>query len=177
MAIENKFERCEPDDPNRCQASLKVGGQCPYKAMPGGNYCYMHGGNKRVQAEETLRRKQYRLQLWQERLDEFSESEDVKSLREEIGILRIVMEETLNKCKTSHELVLNSSKISDLASRIERLVVSCNKLESHMGMLLDKSAALALASRIVEIISIHVTDGEIIDSISSGIIDALAEIA
>jgi hypothetical protein len=45
-----------------------------------------------------------------------------------------------------------------------------------MGMLLDKSAALNLAGQIVEIITAHVTDANIVDQISNDIINALASL-
>lgn len=174
MPIEQKLIRCEPDDPNRCQSTGKQG-QCPYLAAEGLKYCLRHGGRLPAM-QEKQKIKQYRLQVWQERLDEFTESDKVKSLRDEIGILRITMENILNKCSTSHELVMYSSKIADLAVKIEKLVVSCNRLEHSMGMMLDKTAALNLAAQIVEIIGKYVPDPEAIDNISGEIIDTLAAI-
>ena len=175
MPIEKKLTHCEPDDPNRCQGPSATLGQCPFFAEPGQKYCLRHAGSS-IKAQETKRTNQYRLQVWQQRLEEFAENENVKSLRDEIGILRLLMEEILNKCSDSTQLLIYSSKISDLAIRIEKLVSSCHRLEAKMGMLLDKSAALSLAGQIVTIIGQHVTDPEIIDSISNGIINALASL-
>jgi hypothetical protein len=172
--IEHKLQRCELDDPKRCQGSGKQG-QCPYLSMPESKFCQRHDG-RGESAREQAKSNMYRLQVWQERLSEFSEHDKLKSLRDEIGILRLVLEETMNRCRTSSELLTFSSKISDLCLRIEKLVSSCNRLEMKMGMLLDKASALNLAGQIVEIISQHVTDPVVIDAISSGIIDALASL-
>jgi len=172
MPIEHKLTRCEATDPHRCQATGQHG-QCPYLAIPDFSFCQRHVGVS-VAADAKRRSNQYRLQIWQKRLDEFAESDNVKSLRDEIGILRILMEEILNKCTDSNQLLIYSSKISDLAIKIEKLVTSCHRLEARMGMLLDKSAALSLAGQIVDIIGQHVSDPDTIDSISSGIISALA---
>lgn len=172
MPIEQKLVHCEPTDPKRCQSTGK-NGQCPFISIEGYQYCPRHAGRS-VDAAEKRSANQYRLQVWQTRLEEFAESDNIKSLRDEIGILRILMEETLNKCKTATDLMIHSNKISDLAIRIEKLVTSCNRLETKMGMLLDKSAALNLAGQIVGIITTHVSDPTIVDAISNDIITALS---
>lgn len=175
MPIEQKLIRCDgPSDPERCQATGKTG-QCPYKAMPGYKICQRHAGQT-LGGEAKQRSNQYRLQVWQTRVDEFAENDNVKSLRDEIGILRMLMEETLNQCKTATDLMIYQSKLSNLAMQIEKLVTSCNRLEMKMGMLLDKSAALSLAGQIVDIISSEIDDPEVIDRISNGIINALASL-
>jgi hypothetical protein len=174
--MEHKLERIEYDaDPERCQG---VGGsaQCPYKRVEGSQFCQRHGGNKALQSAERGRANMYRVQLYEQRLNELAEHDRVKSLRDEIAILRILMEETLNKCTDKSELLLYSGRISELAMKLEKLVTSCNKLEEKMGMLLDKSAALALAGQIVNIISTYVTDADIVDKISMGIIEALGKL-
>lgn len=171
---DNKFERVAPDDPRRCQATFKLG-QCPYKAVDGASNCPMHGGNSTVRAQEAQNKKMYRLAKWKERMSEFADDANVKSLREEIGILRILMEETVNMCQDSQTLLMYSSKISDMAMKLEKLVSSCHRLEASTGMLLDKQAALQLASVIVKIIGEHVTDEDKIDAISSEIITAIVQ--
>ena len=172
--IEHKLQRCEADDPHRCQSS-GGNGQCPYRALPESQYCQRHSGFGPA-GRELAKTNMYRLQVWQSRLAEFAEHDNVKSLRDEIGILRLVLEETMNKCRDTTSLLLYSNKISDLCLRIEKLVSSCNRLEMKMGMLLDKASALNLAGQIVEIIALHVSDPKVIDAISSGIIDALAKL-
>lgn len=167
------LKRCDEDDPNRCQAS-NANLQCPFLAEPGSKYCGRHSGSTVQVIQEQQRARQYRLQVWQQRLDEFTESPDVKSIRDEIGILRLVLENVLNKASDDHALLMYSAQISDLCVKIEKLVSSCNRLEVNMGMLLDKSAALNLAGQIVEIIGRHVAEPEVIDSISNDIISALA---
>src|SRR2546421_361414 len=79
---------------------------------------------------------------WQTRLDEFADNDKIKSLREEIGVLRILLEETMSRCHDTNELLLYSNKISELVIKIEKVVASCHRLENATGMLLDKSAAL-----------------------------------
>lgn len=170
--IESKFERVEENDPRRCQSSFSQG-QCPYKALDGSSHCAMHGGNR---AQETAQKKVirgYRLAQWQARANEFTDHDGIKSLREEIGIARIVLEQILLACPDQYTLVLNSGKISDMIMKIEKLVTSCNRLESNLGMLLDKNSALQLASQIVAIITEEIEDEFKIDSISNRIAKAI----
>lgn len=170
---EQKLFRAEPDDPNRCQ-STGAGGQCPYLAAEGSTHCVRHGANTEIASIEKAKANQYRLQIWQQRVDEFSDSPEIVSLRGEIGILRLLVEEMLRKCTDANELVMYSSKLSELISKIERVTFTCAKLESNMGLTLDRAAALNFAEQIVTAISQHVKDTETIDLISNDIINALA---
>lgn len=175
MPIEQKFERVEPDSPYRCQGMAKHT-QCPYKALEGSTYCAMHGG---VQAQRRIAEKinrQYNLAKWQARVEKFSDHDHVKSLRDEIGIARLLLEETVTQCKDTTDLLLFSGKIGDLVTRIEKLVTSCHRLEGSMGMMIDKSAALHLAGQIVEIIAEEISDELIVDRIGSKIALAIANL-
>ena len=168
----NKFQRWNEalEDPSeRCEGVVATG-PCPYKKAEGQNFCPMHGSNKgRITQNKEIKRN-YRLQRWQNRVAELAESDQAKDLREEIGILRIVMEEMLNKCEDSTDLLLYAHRISDLAVKIERLVISCDKLENRMGLLLSKQAVLQLANTYVQIINTYVQDTDVIEKISTEMI-------
>jgi len=192
---EQKLFNADEDDRLRCQGPDNSGsGQCRYKSLAAMDRddllvevdtsidystilkCPKHQGFQEVTYKQKKALHDYRLQVWQERIAEFSESDKVKTLRGEIGILRLLVEQTLNKCQDPTELMLYSGKIGDLVMKIEKLVRSCDRLESSMGMLLDRAGALVLAGEIVEIISTHVKDSNVIDQISSGIITAIADL-
>jgi len=173
--IEKKLQRCDEFDPNRCKSISSKSGQCPYLAAPGSQYCQRHGANKAIQAEQKRSRNMYRLQIWQERLEEFTTSSECNTLKNEVGILRLALEEILNKCTDSNHLLLYSQKISDLAVKIEKLISSSHRIEKSLGTLLDKSAALSFAGEVINIISQFIDDPEVIDSVSNGIINALVE--
>jgi uncharacterized Zn finger protein (UPF0148 family) len=155
MSIEQKLVRVEPADPTRCQSG-GAQGQCPFQASQGSNYCPRHGGNKAIQAAEKEAVRTYRLHTWENRKNELADDGKIKSLREEIGITRILIEELVNQCTTSTDLILNSVKISDLVMKLEKLVVSCNTLEMKMGMLLDRATIIQIGSMIVEIVARYV---------------------
>ncbi len=169
MAIESKFKRVADDSPIRCQGKFAFG-QCPYEKTPGSEYCQMHGGQIAVNKAAKADLRMYRIAKWQSRINEVADHEGVKSLREEIGILRVIMEETMGMCNDSSTLLLYSSKISDTAMKLEKLISSCHRLEASTGVLLDKQAALQIASTIVEIIGRYVTDEDAVNAVAEEVI-------
>lgn len=151
MAIEEHgvWERVPLDDPNCCKAVTNRG-PCNIKAIEGRNYCRVHFGFG-AKNEENQKARNFRLNIYQRRVNDFADNDQVKSLREEIGILRMLLEEVVNKCNNATDLIIASNKIADLAIRIEKLVVSCHKLEQSTGSLLDKTTVLILADTFIQI--------------------------
>lgn len=145
-----------PSDPDRCQGASPQG-QCRYKALPGKKFCQIHISST-ARHEEKQNIRNYRLAKYQARIEEFADNQQVKSLREEIGILRMLLEEVILKCTDSSSLVMASNKIADLVLRIEKLVKSCHYLEKSTGFLLDKSAMTQLAVKMIGIIGDHIDD-------------------
>ena len=169
-----------PNDPYRCQGTNSRG-QCLYRGVKlesgeYGKFCMLHGGNRAIMNEKAAALKNYRLTKWQAKLDRFSESSVIKSLREEIGILRVLLEERLERTTDVQDLLLQSGPISDLVMKIEKVVTSCHKLEDRMGQHLDKAAILQLASRFVRVISEELEDQpDKIDSISQQLLTIIQE--
>jgi len=173
MAIEHKLIKCEnPDDPKRCQGTVR-GQQCPWQAIEDTPYCKMHqGGTKAAAAPDRVLRN-YRLAKWQVRVNEFADNPQVKSLREEIGILRMILEEVLCRCEDANDLLIYSNKISDYVQKIEKIISSCHRLEQSSGFLLDKTAILQIANTIIEIVSTRVDDPILLNQISEEIIQTI----
>jgi hypothetical protein len=157
-----------------CQAVRANGGNCPNKPLEGTNFCAAHGGNKSLDSQEKARIRTYRLAKYQGRMDDFVNQPNIKSLRDEIGILRILMEERLNSLQNPLEILAHSATISDLCLKIEKLVTSCHKLEKSMGEYLDKNAIIQLAGEITGIINRYVSDADIVEKIATEIYDRIA---
>lgn len=174
---EFKIQRVsDPADPNRCQANNAMG-QCLMISVPGAKYCSMHSGEQIRQKQNKEKLRIYRIAKYQSRLNEHSDHSGIKSLREEIGILRILAEERFNSCKDNFDLILQSSQISDLIVKIEKLVSSCHRIDLQLGGMLDKTQAIQLAAEIVETISRHVEDEEALERISSEILEIVDRIS
>lgn len=162
----------DPLHPCRCQAITISAGQCMNFAVTETGFCEDHTrGREGHQQRAEIRN--YRLTKWQARVEEFADSDKVKSLREEIGLIRMIIEEVVNRCKDNTELILMSGKISDMVMKAEKLVVSCHKLEASTGLLLDKTAILQLASLLIEIINQYIKDETVMQSISDQIVQTI----
>jgi hypothetical protein len=168
MPIESKLTRVDPDSIERCHGMARMG-QCPYQRMPNSVFCPMHSGPVQERALSTQRKRAYQLSQWQARVDEHADNEEAKSLRGEIGILRITLEAVMGQCKSEQDLLMFAPRISDLVTRIEKVVVSCHRLEERTGSLLDKQTAQNLGATIVEIVSRHVTNEELLGQIGDEI--------
>lgn len=161
------------DAPNRCQAIGKTGNQCGYGAMEGQSNCILHG-NIRLQERKAARN--YMLETYARRVDLFTTNPSFKSLREEIGILRLTLESTINLCDDTEDLVLNSAKISQLVRDIHTTLLSSQRLEERLNILIDKETLMALSDKIIHVIATHVTEPEKLQAISEGISQALDEV-
>lgn len=166
------WERVEEDDPRRCQAVRPTVGQCMNRAVDGSNYCYAHGGNKGEEKKKKQNMNNFRLNMHKERAEELNNSDEITSLKDEVTLLRILIEERWNRCSNQQELLLSSGPLSDLIMKCSALVEKCHKLDTKLGNLLDRSKIIQFAQIIIEIISKHV-DEEILESISSEIDSAL----
>ena len=169
------MEKVYVDDLNRCQGQMPDGNQCRNKTIPNGTRCPAHGGGLERKYQEVKSFKNYNLAKHQYKLDEKLDSTGIKSLRDEIGILRIILEDRLLKAFNNHELILHSGPIAELAVKIEKLVVSCHKLEASMGMHLDKAAILTFASTIITIISGYLKDDNRLPLIADDIIASIKD--
>lgn len=170
-----EWERVEQDDPERCQ-SVDGQGQCPYKAIPPSNHCPRHGANRAVATTKNENIRNYNLGKWRARVNEFADNPKVKSLREEIGIMRMMLEEILLRCNDSADLVLYNGKISDMIVKIQKLVESCHKLEERTGVLLDKQAIIVVCDSIVKIIGEKIEDPDALNDIACRMVDVVAKI-
>ena len=174
------FEKTpRPDDPRRCQA-VNSQGQCRNLGIKNGDTyhpnCLAHGGNKQVAKEKAEGLRNYRLTKWNAKVQRFGNRPEIKSLRDEIGILRLIMEERLNKCGDAQDLILQSAPISDLVMKIEKVVASCHKLEGSMGQLLDKQAILQFAQTVIGIVATELEGSEDkIERIADKILESLSD--
>ncbi len=161
------------DSPNRCQA-VNRWGQCLNKGTVEGGFCPIHGGNRAIEKEKADRQRLYQLTKYRSRLEELdAPNQQVKNLREEIGILRIVMENIVEMCDCPAEILAHSPKISDLATRIGKLVTQCHTIDQSLGQYMDKNDIVQVAQEFVQVISGVVTNAEDLDKIIDGIKDVM----
>lgn len=156
-----------PED--QCEAMLRTG-QCTQVKIKGCNYCLAHGGTATLKKQEEQALNNYRLNKFQARLREMRSSSVIKDLRDEIAILRMMLEEKLNGFQGSTDMLLQSGQIGDIIMKIERLVISCHKLDEKTGCVVDRSTVINMAEQLVSVITKNVqhleNGGEALERIS-----------
>lgn len=121
-------------------------------------YCDEHGGPAELRSKRMKATNNYRLVQWNSRLARLNKSPEVKSLRDEISILRMLLEEKLNQCKDPLQLVLHTNSISKLILEIEKVVASCHKLETSSNQLISKASMIELSGKIIHIVASQMED-------------------
>lgn len=169
---DHEYIRVEEDDPNRCQG-MAGAGQCKFKAMDGSQYCPMHGG---VPAQLAQAKKDVRNLLitrYHSELKRLGDSDHIMSLRDEIGLLRMMMERILNNCRGDADLLIYSSQLADLTMKVSKVVTDCHKIEERTGNLLSREVLGAFALSVIELINEHVSDPDAKRLIADGIMAAM----
>jgi hypothetical protein len=138
----------EANDPNRCQ-KVTPGGQCKNEAINGTEYCETHNNPGRV---DPLKYYLLTNKVIGDSARRHAASDEIKSLRDEIAITRGVIETRLNSLQTEAELAAAMPSLYQYIMAIEKLVSSCHAMEYKLGNLLDKTAILTLAQKLINII-------------------------
>ena len=102
----------------------------------------------------------YQLGQYERRVNEFAEHDQALGLRQELGILRMMLEKLLERCAKDageDQLILQMNPISDMVTKINRLVLDCKKLEEFSGGYLTKAQVLVLAQEMINIFAEYVT--------------------
>lgn len=163
----------EANDPNRCQRTIP-GGQCCKPALEGSEYCAIHTqgtGNE-------LRHYLLTNRMIGDSARRHAAAEEIKSLRDEIAIVRAIIETRLNSVTTEAEFAAAMPSIHSFIIAIEKLVSSCHAMETKLGQLLNKNSILTLARTMIQIIADNLGPDipgrdEIVDKIARDIYKAV----
>ncbi len=162
----------------QCDHVNRYTGQCTREACEGKSLCPLH-----VRGDpDEIGKRLYRLQNHDRRVRHatLSDHDELRSIREEVAIARMVLEERLNSIKTDADFIAATGPVNTLLLTIEKLTSSCLKLDTTVGNLLAKPALLKLASDIVSIILDELVDlpGHeiIVDRISERIVETMSSI-
>ena len=144
----------DPDATNRCQH-----GTCRFAAVEGGTVCNIHGGNKQVASIRTQQLYDLSKTKWLAAQQYKMISNDQwRSVQEEIGILRVTLESTLNQCKDEKDLIRFSGQINNLIITITKSIESSLKLDKHLENLVGKEVMIAIAGDLIEAVYQEVQD-------------------
>lgn len=173
----NGWKRAETDI-ERCHGAAPTHGQCPFAKVPGSNYCPRHGGTVALNSAAVKSAFKYRLNKFQARYEEQAGNPTIKSLRDEIGVSRVLLEEVFNKIDTEGDgdkltMLVLLPQITGILHLIKGLVESCDKLETKFGMTLDKSQVVQIGITIVNILSQHISDEAALERVADEVMIAI----
>jgi hypothetical protein len=167
-----EYKRVDEDDPRRCQG-ITARGQCEFAAAENATYCGLHGANKQQEAKEKEEVRNLMLSRYKQQIKRLGSSEHIMSLRDEIGVLRMMLEQILNSCRGDADLLLFSPQLSDLVMKVSKIVTDCHKIEERTGQLLSREALGAFALTVIQLVNDNVQDKEAIKTIGEGIMAAI----
>lgn len=171
----DKFERIkEPDQSNRCQGN-DAKGQCTMVAIEGSTYCIRHGGHSVARAVEKGELRNLKISKFKARLAVLGNSDNLMSLRDEIAVMRMTLEELVESCAGPADLIINCGQIAALVGNIGKLVKDCHSIEEKTGHLLSKDALSNFAGKVIDIIVTHVDDENVRRAIAGEIVNAVSE--
>ena len=176
----SKQPRCSDADPRRCQG-INKNGQCAQLALDGEDFCRRHGRKSSADIEKA-RLRHYLLSnpVLQERMERQNGIEEVRSLREEIHLARVMVETRLDLIEEGNkgEMLAAFGPVNTYLQTIEKLTASAYKMEIQIGNLLTKASVFTLGQDIVIILAEELKDVDdyeaIIDRISGRLVIAIA---
>jgi len=159
--------RCAPDDPRRCQNSVSFG-QCPFLALPNTTSCSIHSSVPIHKREEKNLYNFNRTEVLS-RLQSFKNNPESRTLAIELGILRLLLEEVINKCAPetqAYDLLAASPQITVLIDRVRDTLLANVKLEEKVGDLMSVEQVVVIAQALYNIICNYITDVEVLNKIA-----------
>lgn len=159
------MSRCQHSGPN---------GQCSRPAVDGSEFCLQH-------SKESDRIRGYRLadESLRERFNQMKSENGLETVRDEVRLLRAMIEERTNMARTEAEKIVAFQVIHPAISTLNKLVESLSKLERQTNAVLSKEALNKLCEGIAQILieELKEVDGytEIVDRVAARISDAIAE--
>jgi len=170
----NQYVLCTSEyDPERCLATNAGTSPCRYKAVAPSKFCPAHGGVVNQTLTKRAELANYRLTEYRERVGDLASSNEIKSLREEIGITRLLAENLINQCKNPNLLLMHTDKISMLMGQIGNLIEKAQKIEERNSNLLDRKVVLVIADEIITVIKLYVTDPDALLEIGTRIVSTI----
>ena len=162
----------------RCEFTYSAG-QCVEEAIDGCRYCSLH---THIDPERAQKRLYNLLKFkYRTRYEEIGEHDALRSLRDEVAIAKMMLEESFNSIQNDSEFLASRADIAHQLATIEKLTASMLKMETSLGTLISKPTLLKLTSDIVKILLDKLRDipnhEMLIDEISAEILKSVSSIS
>jgi hypothetical protein len=161
-------EDIRPAKPGEKRCAFEGCHLIPYQES---EYCKRHSGAAQMHQLRQKKLRNYILTRTQLALDigEKSHAPEAQSLRDEIAIMRYMLEKQLNQVKDDTDLTLRSGTISKFVFSLEKLVSSSIRAERSLGDLLSIDTIKIYQDHIINAIESVVTDPDLCEKIAIAI--------
>jgi len=135
-------------------------------AVPGTNFCVIHSVQD---ADGSNKQDLYNFKITEvsRRIAKYRNHPDSRNLTVELGLLRLILEETINKCEDAYDLVVNNAQLTSLIERI-RVVQQANiGIEQKLNDLLTIEQVTGIAQQLFNAIVVHVKDLDLLEVIAA----------
>ncbi len=148
--MSDKLVRATFDSPNRCVRNDRITGeQCEYAAVPGQEYCSKHMNCiQHIQKKQSIAR--YKLAIYQDQIDDQLSRSDIKSLSDELLLVRLCTQSILDLCNIDIEFQRFSPQLTMLLNLTVDIATTVHKIQVATANLLDKGLLLDLAETIID---------------------------
>lgn len=114
-----------------------------------------------------------------ERFERHSKNNSLDSLKQEVILIRALIEERINLASNDHEKIQAINHAVTSLATIDKLVNSLSKLQRLESLVLDKEALQRLKDRIIDILTKNLSDvpgrDKIVDNVAREIAAAIIE--
>lgn len=152
------LERVGARDPDRCKKNNGTS-PCCYKAVPGSDFCNLHGG---AMTGRALEKKQLRNIILQgemgQRAQDMLQGGRLKDLTDEVILSRILLEGLLKNIKTPTDYLVYADKVNTTLKTTQSLVSSLQVIQEKNKELVDRATLFSIAEGILGVITAYVSD-------------------
>jgi hypothetical protein len=110
---------------------------------------------------------------WTDRIGRQASHPRIKSLAEEIGIVRMTLEAKLGQIHDEKMLVMQSTGIVSLVTALKDLVKVWQHVEKTSGEVIDRNKMQLFVQELIEILSRYIADPEILQMIGEDINESI----
>jgi hypothetical protein len=105
----------------------------------------------------------YEFRRWKNEIKAYLSEARIIDLRDEIGVSRLLLEETINRCSSEAELLIESNNILHLVRAIHSAVKVAAKLDAQAGMYLDQQQSLNAVNTINAMLTKHLSPEQLVE--------------
>lgn len=154
---------------HKCQAKVKNGGRtgqpCTRWAVEGAKFCAKHKGLKVGRPLITGRQSRYKNETLGESINKFRNDPDIKCIRDEIAVLRALLENAMKRIEDSASAIALTPALEELCNNIGKQVERLVKIEDGLKLTVSVVDIHVMVNQVVEILSQEVDDERTLDKI------------